>query len=147
MPNLYYFDDRPVEEVDRLATAAWKEGGAEAERKVRSDHAIAKQRKFTDTVLKSARVSEEKKKARKEAFKRMTEELKDEKSELIERQTDLQRQLSETAENDPMYTVLMNRIRAVEEKLTADWYKNIKARGEDGVAAELFAPPKKRVTY
>jgi hypothetical protein len=39
LPNLYYFDDRPVEEVDRLATIAWKERGVEGEREVRSEYA------------------------------------------------------------------------------------------------------------
>jgi len=85
MPNLFYFDDRPVEEVDRLATLAWKESGVEGERTVRSDYAKAKHRKFTDTVLKSAAMTKEKKQARKDAFKRMTEELREEKSELFEK--------------------------------------------------------------
>ena len=147
MPNLYYFDDRPVTEVDRLATVAWKEGGAEAERTVRSEYAAAKHRRFTEAVLKSAAMTDEKREARSAAFTKMTDELREEKSELFERHQDLKRQMNETKENDPMYTVLMNRVRAVEEKLSADWYKNIKARGEDGAAAELLLPAQKRVGY
>jgi len=147
LPNLYYFDDRPVEEVDRLATIAWKERGVEGEREVRSEYAQAKHRKFTETCLKAAAMTKEKKAARKDAFKRMTAELKEEKSELFEKHQDLKREFHETKENDPMYTVLMNRIRGVEEKLSAEWYEGIKARGEDGAAAELLLPMKKRVGY
>lgn len=142
MPNLFYFDNRPVEEVDRLATEAWKEGGIEAERAVRVEYFAAKHRRFNEAVLKGAGMTDEKKEARSVAFCKMTEELREEKSELFERHQDLKRQLTETKENDAHYTVLINRIKAVEEKLSADWYKNIKARGEDGVVAEI---PKKKV--
>jgi hypothetical protein len=31
MKNLYYLDDRPIFEIERLAADAWAAGGAEAE--------------------------------------------------------------------------------------------------------------------
>lgn len=37
MKNLYYLDDRPVFEVERIAADAWALGGAEAESKARQD--------------------------------------------------------------------------------------------------------------
>jgi hypothetical protein len=35
MKNLYYLDDRPIFEIERLAADAWASGGAEAEQKAR----------------------------------------------------------------------------------------------------------------
>lgn len=35
LPNLYYFDDRPITEIDRAAAKAWETGGLEAERAIR----------------------------------------------------------------------------------------------------------------
>ena len=32
LPNLYFLDDRPVFELDRLGAEAWKRGGPEEER-------------------------------------------------------------------------------------------------------------------
>ena len=59
----------------------------------------------------------------------------------------MKRELHQTQENDPMYTVIMNKVRCVEEKLSAQWYEDIKARGEDGAAAEMLLPMKSRVGY
>lgn len=35
MKNLYYLDDRPIFEIERLAADAWAAGGAEAEQEAR----------------------------------------------------------------------------------------------------------------
>jgi hypothetical protein len=35
LPGLLYLDDRPVFEVDRIATNAWAEGGLDAEKAAR----------------------------------------------------------------------------------------------------------------
>jgi len=80
---LYYFDDRPVTEIDRAAAVAWETGGIEAERAIRVEKAQSKAKSFTASCLRNAAMTEEKRTARKAAMKQMYAELKDEKSELI----------------------------------------------------------------
>lgn len=47
----------------------------------------------------------------------MYAELKDEKSEMIQKKTDLERELEHTADTDPMKNVIRNKIMCIEEKL------------------------------
>jgi len=45
MPNLYYLDERPVFESERLTADAFKRGGKDEEERVRSEWAANQQRK------------------------------------------------------------------------------------------------------
>lgn len=75
-PNLHYFDDRPVEAVDRAAAVAWAEAGEgpeglAAERTVRREMTIAKQSKFIECSLEMHKKGQEAKENRKTAMKKM----------------------------------------------------------------------------
>jgi hypothetical protein len=121
-PNLYYFDDRPVTEIDRAAAKAWETGGLEAERAVRQEKMANKTAEFNKSCLRNAKNTEEKRAARKEAMAKMYEEIKNDKSELISKKMALEREIEVTDEMDAMKNVLRNKVRIIEEKLTIDYY-------------------------
>ena len=57
LTNLHYLDDRPIEEVERLAAETWYEAGPEAEKQVRRKFAQAKEeahRKGTEEFVRAA---------------------------------------------------------------------------------------------
>ena len=103
------------------------------------------QAEFTKSCLRNAAMTEEKRTARKAAMKKMYEELKDEKTDLIAQKEEFDRELENTDDTDPMKNVIRNKIRVVEEKLTNDYFQNIEAAG--GTIPAALAPIKARVTY
>lgn len=145
LPNLYYFDDRPVTEVDRAAALAWETGGIEAEKAVRLEKMDTKQAKFTASCLANAKMTEEKRAARKVAMAAMYAEIKDEKQDLYEEKDKYERELEHMAETDVMKNVVRNKIIVIEEKLTKDYLQSVKVRGDEIPAA--LAPMKSRVSY
>ena len=52
MKKLYYLDDRPINEVERAGITAFKEGGKEAEAKVRDEMARAAIKSHCPSVKK-----------------------------------------------------------------------------------------------
>jgi hypothetical protein len=87
--SLVYFEDRPITDVDRLAAEAWKEGGIDAEKKARSDHFDAQQIKMKSNNETSQKIRENGKAIKKAAMKKMFEELRTKKAELVTKREDL----------------------------------------------------------
>ena len=50
--QLTYLDTRPVTPKDRLCTEAWRDGGIEAERKMRQEIAMEQQKKQEEDIRK-----------------------------------------------------------------------------------------------
>ena len=84
MEKLYYLDDRPVTEIERAGIQAFKEGGKEAEMKVRDELVRKQQKRNCPSTKKLTEQLSEAKQARKAAFKKMCDDVKDEKQALVE---------------------------------------------------------------
>lgn len=85
LPNLYYLDERPVFEAERLCADAFKVGGKEEEERVRSEWASKKKKKEVENVQRGGMIEEESRLVRKQQFKQMMNELRESKSkELIQ---------------------------------------------------------------
>jgi dynein assembly factor 1, axonemal len=59
MPHLYYLDERPVFEAERLCADAFKVGGKEHEEAVRSEWATKTKRKEKENVQRGEKIEEE----------------------------------------------------------------------------------------
>lgn len=68
LKNLYYLDDRPVFEIERLAADAWAKGGAEAEAEARKAYQDKKNAEMRSITQRGRELTEEGKKRRKEAM-------------------------------------------------------------------------------
>lgn len=90
MPNLYYLDERPVFEAERLCADAFKNGGKEEEERVRSEWASNKKRKEVENVQRGDKIAESSRLVRKQQFKLMMAELKESKSkDLVQQHQEL----------------------------------------------------------
>ena len=76
MPSLYYLDERPIFEHERLLADAFARGGKEEEEKVRVTWAEEQKRKVKTNTEFGVKLSEESKQRKKEAFKKMMAEVK-----------------------------------------------------------------------
>ena len=83
MPQLVYFDERPVSETDRMLAEAFVRGGKEEEIRVRDDYAEGQRQKEKKVLEDGKKASEEGAEKRKQAFKVMMEKVKAEKAELL----------------------------------------------------------------
>jgi len=84
LPNLYYLDERPVFEAERLTADAFKRGGKEEEERVRAEWASNQKAKMKGIIDRGTKIEEESRDVRKQAFKKMMADLKESKSaELI----------------------------------------------------------------
>jgi len=89
MPELCYFDERPVTDTDRLLAEAFMRGGKDEEIRVRDEYAEANRQKEKQHSEEIKKVAQEGAEKRKLAFKFMMEKVKAEKAELLEKRDNL----------------------------------------------------------
>ena len=77
MPNLYYLDERPIFDYERLLADAFKRGGKEEEERVRLEYAEQQKTKTKAITDRGGKLSADSKSKRKEAMKKMLSEMKD----------------------------------------------------------------------
>lgn len=65
LPNLYYLDERPVFEAERLCADAFLRGGKEEEERVRKEWAANKKRQEKENIDRGAKIDEESREQRK----------------------------------------------------------------------------------
>ena len=120
--TLYYFDDRPISEVERKCIEAFEEGGKEAEDAVRKKAAADHRALLTCGMERNKKLDEEGRAERKKVFKRMMEEVKQEKASLVEQLDEVIRQL-ETMDSDSIeYRRLFDKKYKLEKEVKQDWY-------------------------
>lgn len=99
--NLNYLDDRPVFEIERLAANAWLRGGDDEEKRVRQEYQEKKANQQKSFGKFARQHEEEGKKRRKEILKRMLDELRDEKEEMIKKRDQMKEEYDSMAMENP----------------------------------------------
>lgn len=89
MPNLYYLDERPIFDFERLLAEAFARGGKEEEERVRKEYAETQRMKTKQITERGGKLTEEGKLKRKEAFKKMMNDMRDQKTDLIAQHKEL----------------------------------------------------------
>ena len=87
--TLYYLDDRCITELERRCVRAREEGGKEAEDEVRRQAEIEHRNKLRCGYERNKQIEDESKVERKLQFKRMMAEVKQEKEELTNKLTEM----------------------------------------------------------
>lgn len=131
LPNLYYLDERPVFEAERLCADAFLRGGKEEEERVRKEWAANKKRQEKENIDRGAKIDEESREQRKSKFKQMMSDLKESKSsELLMEH----RRIKEQWKNEPESQIKMHyfmKMRKLEDLLKQDWYVKLNKEGKD----------------
>ena len=91
--TLYYLDDRPITELERRCIKAFEEGGKEAETEVRRQAEIEHRNKLRCGYERNKQIEDESRVERKKQFKRMMAEVKQEKEELTNKLTEMNKKL------------------------------------------------------
>ena len=135
LKQLIYLDDRPVFEGERLFADAWLAGGAEAEKAARTAYQEEKhgqrQRQLDGDREKWAKGKQQ----RKELMQKMLNELKGEKSGLVQKMQDLKQEYHQMADTNPKKEKLYQEMRRVEQDLKSDYIRALEERGEDVASA------------
>lgn len=90
--NLNYLDDRPVYDYERATAEAFRTGGEEGEAKCKQEMQDKKAAEESNKRAFGKEHNEKGKKFRKDMFKKMLGEIKDEKAELIEKRNELKKE-------------------------------------------------------
>lgn len=121
MEKLYYLDDRPIFEEDRILAKAYSEGGKEAERAAKKD--IDTKKKELQSLTKEQKKKEVETRAdRRNKFKAMMANVQQSKKDLIQEHRDLKNRLSNMRGGDPEKATVEMKIKGIEDRLNADVY-------------------------
>ena len=80
--TLYFLDDRPITELERRCVKAFEEGGKEAETEVRKQAEIEYRNRLRCGYDKNQRLEDESRIERKKQFRRMMNDVRQEKESL-----------------------------------------------------------------
>ena len=130
MKNLYYLDDRPIFEIERLAADAWAQGGAQAEKEARQKYQDDKDRQMRAYTQRGRELTEEGKKKRKDIMKKMLDELRADKEALIKKREELKAYYKSLPENSQEKPYTLSKIRKIEDDLKTEYYKILEERDE-----------------
>lgn len=128
---LNYLDDRPVFESERIFADAWLRGGTEAEREARRQYQEEHDQKRKKHLAAERAKWEKTREQRKQMMKRMIEELKGKKNELIEKRDALKQEYRIMLDSDPNKDKKLNEIKLVEQELRSDYIRALEERGEE----------------
>lgn len=130
MPNLYYLDERPIFDFERLLADAFNRGGKEEEERVRKDYAETQKLKTKQITERGGKLTEEGKLKRKEAFKKMMADMKDSKTDLISQHKELKAKWQSYPEGHQDKAYYGLKMKKIEELLKQDWYLKL---NDDGI--------------
>jgi hypothetical protein len=112
--NLNYLDDRPVYEYERLIADAFARGGEEEEAKVKQEMQDKKAAEENARRAFGKEHNEKGKKFRKDMFKKMLSELKDDKGQLIEKRDELKKEYHSMSDQNIMKPHTLNKITKID---------------------------------
>lgn len=98
LKKLNYLDDRPVFDYERAVADAFARGGPEEEAKVKQEMQDKKAAEEKARRAFGKEHNEKGKKFRKDMFKKMLSEIKDEKGQLIEKRAELKKEYKEMSD-------------------------------------------------
>ena len=101
LKNLYYLDDRPVFESERIFADAWKKGGKEAEQQARQKYVEEQENKKKKHMEIERAKWDKTREQRKKMMKDMIDELKGKKSHLVEKRESLKQKYKMMLDTDP----------------------------------------------
>lgn len=119
MAGLYYLDDKPIFEDERLLAEAFVRGGKEEELKVKVDleekkrieMALSKQKAMNDPAAKEKR---------KAMFKKMMNEVQTSKSDLIKEHRELKEKIRDARAGNPDKDVWVMKLKNIEDRLKGE---------------------------
>lgn len=118
MPQLYYLDDKPIFEDDRLIAEAFARGGKEEETRVKCEIE-------SRTKVNKSKVDPTARDQRKQAFKKMMGEVAESKTNLVEQHRELKRKFDETRAGNPDKEVYRMKMKNIEDTLKSDKFTRI----------------------
>lgn len=121
-PTLYYLDDRPISELDRRCILAFEEGGKEAETKVREEAAAEYRAKLRCGYERNKTIEDESRVERKKQFKRMMEDVRQEKEQVTAKLAKVKKQLKGMDPDSIAFRRLYTEQYELEREVRQDWY-------------------------
>ena len=89
--DLYYLDERPIQEFERTLADAWRRGGEEEEQRAKDKMKEDTEREVKEKSKYFKKVSEDGKAKRKEMFSKMIAATKDRKANEIKQREDIKK--------------------------------------------------------
>jgi len=121
-PTLYYLDDRPINEWERKRIIAFEEGGKEAEDKVRAEAESQYRANLRCGYERNKKIEDESRIERKKQFKRMMNEVQQEKESVTNELKNVRKMLKGMDSDTPEYRRLFDRQYRLEREVRQDWY-------------------------
>lgn len=141
IPALAYLDERPIFDYERLLADAFGRGGKEEEERVRVEWAAKQKKATTDSTEFGKKLSEEGKARRKEAFKKMMDEVKKERKELVDQYWEIKRKHDEMLDQDPEKNTVKLKLWKCTELMQEEWFLKIRQEGDGGdITPEMGKP-------
>ena len=128
--TLYFLDDRPITELERKCVKAFEEGGKEAETAVRQQAEIEYRNKLRCGYDKNQRLEDESRIERKKQFRRMMNDVRQEKESLTTKLENINRQLETMDDDTGEYRRLWSQKYDLEREIKQDWFQKLKRDGE-----------------
>jgi hypothetical protein len=130
MPKLYYLDDRPIFEIERLCADAFARGGKEEEDRVREEFKYRQAHNLKTQIERDRKWEEDGKIAHKAAFSQMLNDLKEKRPDLVSEHEKLEKTYEKDQASDSVKVSQLLKLRKHEDQLKNDWYKHLKEKGE-----------------
>ena len=127
---LTYLDDRPVMECERQMADAFARGGKEEEDRLRQQNKedrLAKDkqnRAFTDKLIEKGKIQ------RKLTLKRMLEDRKTEKNDMMKSKEEIEQELKSVKDKETKEK-LMSKVRFIEDEIQSEFYDIVRDAEEN----------------
>ena len=137
--KLKYLDDRPVKELDRIASEAWVKGGHELEMEKRREYAKAQIDRQRTYFSRNIELQEEYKKYKEKKIANMKKDTKEKRDKLVDRQMKLREMIRRARPQTEEKKKIESELEFVGQELNNDMFEILK---DD---SNIAVPPMRRV--
>lgn len=134
--KLRYLDDRPVKEIDRIASEAYCNGGPELEMEKRKEYMMAEDEKRRKYYLRNSALSEEYKAYRAKKLANMKAETLEKKKSILERRSKLRDMIRNARPGTETHEELDGQISMIDQELQSDIFEILNLPDE-----QVVVPP------